>query len=59
MENKKSHIPDTVEYKTSEIYHLKAIEIVCKHISCKSPYIDHLINSFHKHYNLNLDVIVL
>jgi len=31
---------------------------VCKHITCKSPYINHLITSYHKHYNQNLETIV-
>ena len=41
----------TDEFKLSEIYHLKAIEIACKHVMCSSPYINHLITSYHKHYN--------
>ena len=51
-------MPQTENYKISEIYHLKAIEIICKHVFAKSPYINHLITSYHKHYNNNLDVIV-
>ena len=31
---------------------------MCKHITCKSPYINHLITSYHKHYNQNLETIV-
>ena len=34
----------------SELHHLKAIELMCKGISHKSPYLNHLINSYHKHY---------
>lgn len=34
----------------SELHHLKAIELMCKGISSKSPYLNHLINSYHKHY---------
>ena len=48
----------TEEFKLSEFYHLKAIEIACKNISCSSPYINHLITSYHKHYNQNLESIV-
>jgi hypothetical protein len=48
----------TEEFKISELYHLKAIEIACKYITCPSPYINHLITSYHKHYNQNLDIIV-
>jgi hypothetical protein len=48
----------TEEFKISELYHLKAIEIACKYITCSSPYINHLITSYHKHYNSNLDTIV-
>ncbi|CAD8169311.1 unnamed protein product [Paramecium octaurelia] len=48
---------DTEEFKLSEMYHLKAIEIACRHITTQSPYISHLITSYHKHYNINLDVI--
>ncbi|KAM3136860.1 hypothetical protein pb186bvf_011119 [Paramecium bursaria] len=47
----------TEEFKLSEFYHLKAIEIACKNISCSSPYINHLITSYHKHYNQNLESI--
>ncbi|CAD8199241.1 unnamed protein product [Paramecium pentaurelia] len=48
---------DTEEFKLSELYHLKSIEIACRHIIYQSPYISHLITSYHKHYNINLDVI--
>jgi hypothetical protein len=48
----------TEEFRLSELYHLKAIEMACKHISCSSPYINHLITSYHKHYNQSLDTIV-
>ncbi|CAD8184074.1 unnamed protein product [Paramecium pentaurelia] len=48
---------DTEEFKLSDMYHLKAIEIACRHITTQSPYISHLITSYHKHYNINLDVI--
>ncbi|CAD8076454.1 unnamed protein product [Paramecium primaurelia] len=48
---------DTEEFKLSELYHLKSIEIACRHITYQSPYISHLITSYHKHYNMNLDVI--
>jgi len=41
-----------------ELYHLKAIEIVCKYVKEDCPYINHLITSYHKHYNNDLDVIV-
>ncbi|KRW98821.1 hypothetical protein PPERSA_10592 [Pseudocohnilembus persalinus] len=44
-------------FKRSEIYHLKSIEIVCKYIVSKSPYINHLITSYHKHYNQSLETI--
>lgn len=47
--------PETV----SEFYHLKAIEMACKHIVCGTPYINHLITSYHKHYKQNLDTIVI
>ncbi|CAD8110216.1 unnamed protein product [Paramecium sonneborni] len=48
---------DTEEFKLSELYHLKSIEIACRNITYQSPYISHLITSYHKHYNINLDVI--
>ncbi|KRX06384.1 hypothetical protein PPERSA_04997 [Pseudocohnilembus persalinus] len=48
---------ETDAYKISETYHIKAVEIVCKFITCKSPYINHLVTSYHKHYNQNLGVI--
>ncbi|CAD8170855.1 unnamed protein product [Paramecium octaurelia] len=48
---------NTDEFKLSELYHLKAVEIACKNITCSSPYINHLITSYHKHYNSNLDTI--
>ncbi|CAD8090588.1 unnamed protein product [Paramecium primaurelia] len=48
---------DTEEFKLSELYHLKSIEIACRHITTQSPYISHLITSYHKHYNINLDII--
>ncbi|CAD8183154.1 unnamed protein product [Paramecium octaurelia] len=48
---------NTEEFKLSELYHLKAIEIACKHIACSSQYINHLITTYHKHYNSNLDAI--
>ncbi|CAK85603.1 unnamed protein product (macronuclear) [Paramecium tetraurelia] len=48
---------NTEEFKLSELYHLKAIEIACKHIACSSQYINHLITTYHKHYNSNLDTI--
>lgn len=37
-------------FKNSELYHLKAIEIMCQGISTCSPYLNHLINSYYKHY---------
>ncbi|EGR31517.1 hypothetical protein IMG5_107360 [Ichthyophthirius multifiliis] len=45
------------QYRQSETYHLKSIEIVCLAITCQSPYINHLINSYHKHYNSQLEII--
>ena len=44
--------------KNSELYHLKAIELVCKYIPSPCPYVNHLITSYHKHYNQNLETIV-
>lgn len=43
--------------RISEVYHLKAIEIACKFVACKSPYIDHLVQSYHKHYYNSLEII--
>lgn len=37
-------------FKLSELYHLKAIEIMCQGISTCSPYLNHLIASYYKHY---------
>ncbi|CAD8088982.1 unnamed protein product [Paramecium sonneborni] len=48
---------NTEEFKLSELYHLKSVEIACKHITCSSQYINHLITTYHKHYNSNLDTI--
>jgi len=45
--------------KGSQIFHLKAIEMGCKFIQSKCPYINHLITSYHKHFNLNLETIVI
>jgi hypothetical protein len=45
------------EYKTSEVFHLKAIEVICKFIKQNSVYVNHLVNSYHKHYRQNLLVI--
>lgn len=42
----------------SELYHLKSIEIISKYIKGDCPYIKHLINSYKKHYNCNLEIIV-
>eukprot|EP01017_Pseudomicrothorax_dubius_P023516 TRINITY_DN2510_c0_g1_i12.p1 TRINITY_DN2510_c0_g1~~TRINITY_DN2510_c0_g1_i12.p1 ORF type:complete len:797 (+),score=114.81 TRINITY_DN2510_c0_g1_i12:128-2518(+) len=44
-------------HRISEIYHLKSIEIVCKYIPSPCPYINHLISSYQKHYNQNLETI--
>ena len=41
-----------------ESYHLKAIELVCKYINGPCPFINHLITSYQKHYNQNLEIIV-
>lgn len=49
---------ETRESKATEIYHLKAIETVCKFISSPCPYINHLIVSYQKHYNQALETIV-
>jgi len=45
------------ESKTSEIFHLKAIHIICKFVKQNSVYVNHLIASYHKHYKQNLLVI--
>jgi hypothetical protein len=37
-------------YKISELYHLKAIEVMCQGITTCSPYLNHLISSYYKHY---------
>jgi hypothetical protein len=49
---------ESQESKACEIYHLKAIETVCKFISSPCPYINHLIVSYQKHYNQALETIV-
>lgn len=52
------HLDDEGTDQISEFYHLKAIEMACKHIACSTPYINHLITSYHKHYKQRLDTIV-
>ena len=42
---------DFILFLTRELYHLKAIEFACKFIKHNCPYVNHLINSYHKHYN--------
>lgn len=56
LDNKDTNLTDeekkkTKNYKLSEIYHLKSIEIGCKFITANCPYINHLVTSYHKHYN--------
>lgn len=41
-----------------ELYHLKAIEIACKFVKSTCPFVNHLIMTYHKHYNSNLECIV-
>jgi len=43
--------------KISEAYHLTAIELVCKYINGVCPYVNHLIASYQKHYNQDLETI--
>lgn len=43
--------------KRSEIFHLKAIETVCRYVKESSILVDHLINSYHRHYNSHLGTI--
>ena len=55
-----SEDPKTSEsHQMSEAYHLGAIELVCKYISGSCPYLNHLIISYQKHYNQNLETIVI
>jgi hypothetical protein len=59
-ESKKSAKEDLMMnegYRQSESYHLKAIELVCKYINGPCPFINHLITSYQKHYNQNLETI--
>lgn len=37
-------------FKISELYHLKAINIMAQNIKTTVPYISHLIKSYDKHY---------
>lgn len=37
---------------------MRSIEAYCKFIKSTSPYISHLISSYHKHYNQILEIIV-
>ena len=34
-----------------ELYHLKSIEIACKFVKSTCPFVNHLIMTYHKHYN--------
>ncbi len=36
--------------KLSELYHLRSIEIVSRHIQTIIPYLIHIIKSYDKHY---------
>lgn len=56
-DSKKLPEPMSEAYRTSELYHLKAIEIMCKGISICSPYVNHLISSYYKHYLHGLNEI--
>jgi len=38
--------PKSEIFLKSELFHLKSIEIVCKFITCKSPFVNHLIASY-------------
>lgn len=53
-----SRIAPASEMKKSEVFHLKAIETVCKYIKGSSLYVDHLISSYHRHYHAELRCIV-
>lgn len=37
-------------FKLSEMYHLKAIDLMAKNIKTTVPYLSHLIKSYDKHY---------
>jgi len=49
--------PKERKFRNSEAYHLKAIELVCRYITGPCPYINHLITSYQKHYNQDLETI--
>jgi len=51
LKNRKFFIVLFLNKFISEVYHLKAIELVCKYIPSPCPYVNHLITSYHKHYN--------
>ena len=38
-------------YFLRELYHLKAIEVACKFVKSTCPFVNHLIMTYHKHYN--------
>ena len=40
-------------YRLSEMYHLRAIDIVSKSIQFPIPYLTHIIRSYEKHYIIN------
>lgn len=42
------------EFRRSELYHLKAIYLAAKFIPCESKYLEHILASFKKHYNIDL-----
>ena len=58
IENEKEkHQCNKKDLKKSEIFHLKSIEIICKNIKESSIFVNHLINSYQRHYYHDLITI--
>jgi len=53
----KENVGKTARFLESEVFHLKAIELVCRYIPSPCPYVNHLISSFNKHYGQSLETI--
>ena len=56
-EKEKNHGNHKKDLKKSEIFHLKSIEIICKNIKESSIFVNHLINSYQRHYYHDLITI--
>ena len=44
----------SMEFRKSELYHLKSIYISAKYIPCETKYLEHILRSFKNHYEIDL-----